>query len=132
MASPERYLEWTLTDRNGFYYRLNDVDLTHPRFDGLRGVYIIFCEKESSRDYIYVGKGIIEDRLYKHRRNKRIRRHGLNNRILYVTWAIVPLKRGRTKIENYLHDQLEPLESKRPSKRPTADKMLSVNLPWDQ
>jgi hypothetical protein len=97
------------------------VDLGHPHFSGLEGVYIIW--RSADRRVVRVGQGAIADRLSAHRADPLILAHGLTGELL-VTWAQVsPLYRDG--VERYLGEYYKPLVGKVfPDVRP-----ILVNLP---
>lgn len=82
------------------------------------GVYVIW---QPGARVVKVGQGNIQDRLSKHRTDRKITQHGSN---LRVTWAVVnPLYLDG--VERYLGDTLNPIEAERfPEARPIA-----VNTP---
>ena len=84
------------------------------------GVYIIW----SGTNTIYVGQGIIDDRLAAHLDDPRIKPYNTPYKLM-ATWAIVPANQ-RDGIERYLADTLKPLVG---SSHPNATP-IPVNLPW--
>lgn len=82
------------------------------------GVYVIWKPGDRA---VRVGQGEVAKRLYEHRNEPKIMRHGQD---LLVTWAAVePAYRGG--VELYLAQQYSPLEGERfPEAIPVA-----VNLP---
>ena len=107
MAAPQRYLNWILRDNNNCYYRLNDVNLKHRRFDGLTGVYIVFYQELGGRRvYIYAGRGVIKDRIRKHR--KKIESSSMS----YTTTELYILQ-GRSSFEEGQKEnrELSPLST---------------------
>lgn len=80
------------------------VNLEHPHFDGVEGVYIIWHGAPDPA-VVYVGQGSIRDRLSQHRMNQEILFY--KDRGLYVTWAELsaPYRDG---VERYLADKWHP------------------------
>jgi hypothetical protein len=111
--------------KGGGWCKLNTVDLSHPAVQ-VEGVYVIWCgptdlEKAA---VVYVGQGVVKDRLADHRDDARIQKYA--PRTLYVTWAAVEARK-REGVEAYLSKRYAPLVGER---RPTATP-ISVNSPWD-
>jgi hypothetical protein len=80
------------------------VNLDHPHFNNLEGVYIIW-HGGSNPTTLRVGQGVIRDRLSAHRNEDEIldyREHRL-----YVTWAKVSTSQ-RDGVEKYLAEKLNP------------------------
>ena len=98
------------------------VNLDHPHFNGLSGVYIIWHGGSEPRT-VYVGSGMVSERLEAHRSNLKILMHGGFG--LFVTWAETDVQ-DREGIERFLGETLRPLVSDRfPRANP-----ISVSLPW--
>jgi len=98
------------------------VNLQHPFFKNLEGVYIIWHGGQAPAT-VYVGAGNIAERLAAHRQDSRILQYSSLG--LFVTWAavIAPFRDG---VERYLADKLLPKEgSAHPNVTP-----ISTNLPW--
>ena len=118
-------LNWFNRDSNNQNYQLFGVDLSHSHFDDLEGVYIISRAYGIIPKAIYVGQGIIKNRLYAHRNNPDILQYYSKAKPLYVAWAEVPWE-YKTGVEMYLHDELTPLVGEPPQGNPTP---LRVSLP---
>jgi hypothetical protein len=98
------------------------VDLDHPHFRFLEGVYVIWHGGQTPRT-VYVGQGTIADRLRDHRQEQEILAY--SHWGLFVTWAKVDLP-WRAGVERFLIEKLQPTAVRRsPSTQPIA-----VNLPW--
>lgn len=84
--------------------RLNHLKLDNNYFDGLVGVFVIWSGNDM-KNIVKIGKGIIRDRLFEERKNKKIQVYGPD---IFVTWAIVPnvFLEG---IESYLNNILKPV-----------------------
>lgn len=106
----------------GNWCGLNTLDLTSEALNG-KGVYIVWRGGVPPR-VVYVGQGVIKDRLSAHRVDPRIQAHSGSG--LYVTWAKVDAS-DRDGVEAYLAKVCDPLVGER---RPTAAP-ITVNLPWD-
>ena len=115
-------LNWFSRDSTNQDYRLFGVDLSHSHFDDLKGVYIIWRITPVA---VYVGQGIIKNRLRAHRKDPRILQYNSKEKPLYVAWAEVPWN-YRTGVEMYLHDELNPLVGEPPQGNPIP---VRVNLP---
>ena len=102
--------------------KLSTVNLEHPHFDNMKGVYIIW-HGGAHPATVYVGQGTIRDRLQYHRKNPQIQLY--DNLGLYATWASVP-ETSLDGVEKYLGDRLKPIVTE---KLPDAVP-ISVNLPW--
>ena len=102
--------------------KLNAVNLDHAHFDSLEGVYMIWHGGHNPH-VVYVGQGVVRDRLRVHRSDQRIQRY--IDLDLFVTWASVQ-KGHRDGIEVYLADVWKPkVGDLYPVARPIA-----VNPPW--
>jgi hypothetical protein len=106
---------------SGNWCQLNTVNLSSRAFDG-GGVYIIWHSGANPRT-VYVGQGVIRDRLNDHRDDPRIQAYAKLG--LYVTWASVQVAE-RGGVEAYLAAKYDPLVGER---RPAAAP-ISVNSPW--
>ena len=101
---------------------LNTVNLPHPHFDNMFGVYIIW-HGGSTPKTVYVGQGEIRDRLTAHRSNTEIQKFASIG--LYVTWARLNPDQC-DGVERYLSDRLKPIIGDR---HPEAEP-IEVTLPW--
>ncbi len=102
-VSREITLDWQRCNNGADWCSLATVDLANPHLDGLEGVYIIWTFKGRT---IYVGQGMIRDRLQDHRDDPRIQQYA--NERLFVTWAAIGDPATRNGAERYLADQLVP------------------------
>lgn len=98
------------------------VNLDHPHFHSLEGVYIIWHGGQTPWT-VYVGQGEIAARLKAHRQNQSILQYSPHG--LFVTWSGVD-RLSRDGVERYLIDNLSPRVVER---APTATP-IPVNLPW--
>ena len=57
-------LNWFSRDSNNQNYQLFGVDLSHPHFHDLEGVYIIWRAYGIIPQAVYVGQGVVKNRLY--------------------------------------------------------------------
>lgn len=114
-------LDWTKCQGNQ-WCNLFTVDLSHSHFQGLEGVYIIWHGGPSPAT-VYVGQGVIAERLASHR--DELSRSRYASLGLFVTWTRVN-QTSRDAVEGYLAQKLQPLEGLRHP--PVAN--ISVNLPW--
>ena len=121
MKKYDKRLDWFLKTNSERFYRLDCLNLK----DNRKGVYVIWYS-EPTPVTVYVGQGILSDRLYYHRVLGCGRAYG-DKHILYVSWAIVPDDEERNGIEAFLHQQLNPLYGE----RTPADFPICVNYPWD-
>ena len=115
-------LEWFYRDSFNQNYRLLDADLNSSNFADLEGVYIIWLARGIIPVSVYIGQGIIKNRLYAHRRDPRILKYSQITP-LYVAWAEVA-RVHRTGVEMFLHNELNPLVGESPQSNP-----IPVNLP---
>ena len=128
-------LNWNYRDSGKNRHELDNVDLNSDVFNKLDGVYIIYYQVgrwASSVITVYVGQGTIKERLHAHRDDPRIQQFGNNTlrgiqETLYVTWADVPSKDKRNRIEKFLHDKLNPSVNEISPAVPPQP----VNLPWE-
>lgn len=106
---------------NGNWYELLSLDLSHPHFNNLNGVYVIWHDG-AGHNVVKVGQGEIRNRLSEHRSDQTIL--AFRNPNLFVTWAALSpeLMDG---IERFLSDQFNP---KIGSRYPNAASIM-VNLP---
>jgi len=119
---PNTTLIWNRCDGNQWCPLLT-VNLNHPHFQNLVGVYIIWHGGQNPWT-VYVGQGVIADRIAAHRSEPQILQYGPWG--LFVTWASVATKPLRDGIEAYLANQLKPkVGEAHPNVAP-----VGVNLPW--
>ena len=107
---------------DGKWCNLETLNLEQEHFDGMQGVYVIWKGKDN-RQVIYVGRGTIKDRLYKHRNDPRITKFGISK--LYVTWASVHYG-YQQGVEYFLASVLTPDIGEHYSITPP----IPVNLPF--
>ena len=101
---------------------LFQVNLAHPHFNGLIGVYLIWYGGSDAR-VVYVGQGNIAERLRDHRSDPEFM--ALRHRGLFVTWAAVS-EQYLDGVEQYLGSAFHPLMAVRfPHGNP-----ITVSLPW--
>ena len=102
--------------------RLNHLDLSTVSGNG---VYVIwYVDDDMDQVYVYVGQGILRERLESHRTNDDVQCYK-NLGTLYVTCAKVTSQKERYGVEKYLANELLPLEGERhPDVIP-----IEVNLP---
>ena len=98
-----------------------DVNLDHPHFFNLEGVYVSWLG--GSGQTVYVGRGQVAARLKAHRLESWVHKYALGH--LLVSWAVVPshLQEG---VERYLAETLSPTEGQR---HPATAAPIEVNLP---
>lgn len=114
-------LVWNKCERDTWCPLLT-LNLSHPVFDGLVGIYIIWHGGPNAST-VRVGQGEIADRLKAHRLDPQILAYSPHG--LFVTWAKVD-RSQLNGIERYLGDTLKPkIGGRFPDAVP-----LSVNLPW--
>ncbi len=93
------------------------LNLNHPLFNNLEGVYIIWSNSTAVR----VGSGVIKNRIAEHRRDTKITAYPN----LKVIWAQVSSSQMRG-VEKYLADVLDPKVGER-----FPDVIaIPVNWPW--
>ncbi len=114
-------LTWIKCEGNQ-WCNLLTVNLQSPHFSGLEGVYIIWHGGQNPRT-VYVGQGVIADRLRAHREEAQILKFSPFG--LFVTWAQVSTF-SRDSVERFLADRLQPLVGAAHPQAPP----ISVNLPW--
>ncbi len=120
-------LKWTKCEGDQ-WCTLSRVNLDHPHFKGLQGVYIIWHGGTGGTQpwTVYVGQGAIAERLAEHRRNPEILKYSQHGG-LFVTWAqwhvLMPSLDG---MEKFLADTLKP----RVGSRHPSVASVEVNLPW--
>lgn len=103
--------------------KLNFVQLAHAHFDNLEGVYIIWHGPPNPAT-VYVGRGMIRERLEAHRKDERIQKPYAEMG-LFATWAAVPAQ-SRGGVEAFLKNCLKPEVNEQGS----TDAPIPVNLPW--
>ena len=114
-------LNWIKCEGDAWCSLLN-VNLSHSHFANLRGVYIIW-HGGGQPWTVYVGRGVIADRLMQHRQNDDILR--FSHYGLFVTWAQVD-EYSQRGVERFLAERLNP----RVGDRYPDDRAIVVNLPW--
>ncbi len=98
------------------------VNLAHPNLNDVEGIYIIW-HGQPNPAVVYVGQGVIRDRLAQHRNDSRILAYQPQG--LYVTWAKVDAQ-YRDGIERFLADTWNPkVGDNHPQATP-----IPVNSPW--
>ena len=114
-------LDWIKCQGN-VWCNLNTVNLNHPHFNNMEGVYIIW-HGGTNPSTVRIGQGVIRDRLAVHRTDPDIQ--VLSHLDLYVTWASVPPP-SMDGVEVFLANSLNPIVGfVFPSAQP-----IPVNLPW--
>jgi hypothetical protein len=103
---------------------LTKLDLSHPHFRGLEGVYIIWHGGQNPWT-VYVGQGLIAQRLAAHRADLDPRNLPYRLLGLFVTWAAVG-PQYRDGAERFLAERLQPRLGVRHPDVPA----VVVNLPW--
>ena len=86
-----------------------------------KGVYVIWrpAEPKKKREVVYVGQGVIINRVKDHKRNPKILRGTRRGQALRVAWTPVKSKTKRDGIERHLADQFRPKVGERhPAVRP--------------
>jgi hypothetical protein len=84
--------------------RLNLINLTNEFFNDLVGIYIIWSESDIKKT-IYIGRGIIRNRLNEMKSDSEVQRYGPD---LFVTWAEVPTA-ALDGVEAFLYNELNPI-----------------------
>jgi hypothetical protein len=102
----------------------NKLNLSHPHFDELEGVYIIWHGGLNAAT-VYVGQGNIKERIYQHRSEREILAYQQFG--LFVTWASVD-RRYMDGVEKYLISRLSPIVNVLRGTESAAP--IEVNLPW--
>ena len=116
------HLKW-MKCRAAVWCMLKEIDLDHEHFRDLGGVYVIWHGGENPA-VVYVGQGIVADRLREQRTDPRIQQFAKQR--LYVSWCAVP-PQSRDGVEVYWACQWNPrVSDNRPETTPIA-----VNSPWD-
>ena len=109
--------------RKKAWYRLNKLNF--KKVPNGEGVYVIWHKGILGyKKCVYVGQGVIRDRLKDHRRNDSMKIYEICG-ALRVTWALVSADH-QDGVEKYLADQLNPLEGERHPDVPP----IAVNLPF--
>jgi len=102
--------------------KLNSVSLSHQHFDNMEGVYIIWHGGPKPAT-VYVGRGVIRERLTEHRKNSQIQQFEPLG--LFVTWARVAPEQ-QDGVEAFLAQRLKPsVTESSPNVTP-----IDINLPW--
>jgi hypothetical protein len=114
-------LHWHKCEKDT-WCRLNALNLDHPLFNGMEGVYMIWHGGERP-SAVRIGQGVIRERLRAHRDDPEIQ--AFKSLTLYVTWASVP-ETYRDGIETFLAQKLQP---KMGARYPAA-RLIEVNLPF--
>ena len=117
-------LNWFYKDSNGKCYQLYSDQLSKHCSERLTGVYVIWRGIGIIPKAIYVGEGIIKNRLGAHRRDPRFFSYHSSENPLYVCWASVP-RHSMDGVEKYLYEELTPLIGENKS----LVKPITVNLP---
>lgn len=114
-------LEW-MQCVGDVWCKLNAVNLDHAHFDGMEGVYIIW-HGGTEPWAVYVGQGVIRDRIRQHRNDPRIQAYAAQD--LYVTWSNLQ-PNMRDSVEAYLAERWRPkVGDHHPNVAPHE-----VNSPW--
>ena len=102
--------------------KLNAVNLDHQHFNNREGIYLIW-HGGTDPAVVYVGQGVIRDRLRAHRKDSDIQQFARFD--LFVTWAYAE-EQSRNGIEAFLANRWRP---KVGSEHPDAN-FVEVNSPW--
>lgn len=103
--------------------KLNFVNLDHQHFDHLEGVYVIW-HGGATPAAVFVGKGMIRDKLKQHRVDDRIQKPYAELG-LFATWASVP-QQSQAGVEAFLIGVLKPIvQDVLPPTEP-----IQVRPPW--
>ena len=112
-------VKWARKPLNSEWYRFFTID---PSEISGEGVYIVW-EAGASSKALYVGKGIIADRLSRLRRDKKMLWYRMSDPIL-VSWAVVPTSLC-AGVERYLIDTYNPIYNEQtPNATPIAVNLL--------
>lgn len=112
-------VKWAKNPLNSEWYRFFTIDLSEISGEG---VYIVW-EAGASSKALYVGKGIISDRLSIHRRDKKMLQYRMTAPIL-ASWAVVPTSLC-AGVERYLIDTYNPIYNEQtPDVTPVAVNLL--------
>jgi len=114
-------LQWVKCESNQWCNFLT-VNLSHAHFTGLTGIYIIWHGGQNAWT-VYVGQGVIADRIAAHRQEKEILQY--SHLGLFVTWATVDAA-YRDGVERFVAEKLQP----RVGHQFPAASSVAVNLPW--
>ena len=115
------HVDWVKCE-SGTWCNFLQVNLNHQHFNNLEGIYIIWHGGQNPA-VVYVGQGVIRDRLSAHRNERSILQY--QDRGLYATWAVLP-RSVRDGVEKFLYDYLKP---KAGEKCPDCIP-IPVNTPW--
>jgi hypothetical protein len=115
MQEDELQLSWR-RGRDGAWCAFESAVLPDPPASG---IVLVWAE---GGEAVYVGKGGIAKNLRWARQFEPI----ANRENLLVTWATLPEDR-ENGVWRYLVERLRPVHRE----RPTADRPIPVNLPWD-
>jgi hypothetical protein len=118
---PDTQLNW-LKCQGEVWCKLSTVNLNHPHFTGMTGVYVIW-HGGTTPATLYVGQGNIRDSLLQRRADPRLQPY--TNLGVYVTWAQVPAE-SLNGVERYLVAALGPKITGPVQQVPP----ISVNRPW--
>ena len=119
-------LNWNKCEGN-VWCSLFSLNLAHPHFHGLEGVYIIWHGGPNPRT-VYVGQGNVRERLTAHRSDPQVLQYSVHG--LFATWAAVRAN-SRSGIERYLADTLDPLVGvSHPRVTPIPVAPIAVTFPW--
>ncbi len=118
-------LNWMKCGSNFSWCNFDQLNLEADYFVETQriGVYVIWHGGAQPKT-VYVGQGVVKDRLSVHRRNYSITKYSGYG--LFVTWAEVPSV-YLDGVEAFLAASLNPLEGER---HPDVT-FERVNLPWD-
>ena len=74
------------------------------------GIYILWYPETTDRPFqvVYVGQGIIRNRIDHHRGKHSRILHQVEPRFMRLTWTVVPSLADRNAIERYLSETLRP------------------------
>ena len=112
-------VKWAKNPLNSEWYRFFTKDLSVICGEG---VYIVWDAGASSKA-LYVGKGLIADRLSRLRRDKKMLQYPMTAHIL-ASWAVVPTSIC-AGVERYLVDTYNPIYNEQtPNARPIAVNLL--------
>ncbi len=103
---------WVKNNQNNQWFDLLRLNLGAPYFSGRKGVYVIWYANPQTAKVIYVGSGIVGERLSEHRTNPEILKYSQYGQ-LKVSWIVLDDESTIRGVEAFLANSYNPIIGER-------------------
>jgi len=115
---------WIKNSQNNQWFDLLRLNLSSPYFTSRKGVYIIWYANPQTAKVIYVGSGVIGERLTEHRANPEILKYSQYGQ-LKVSWVLLENETTMREVEAFLANSYNPIIGERyPGINPTQVNLI--------